>query len=72
MKLTINLKPGAKHEKLEKINEHEYRIWVKAQPVDGKANEAMIKALSEHLSIPKSSIEICSGHTSRKKLVEIC
>jgi uncharacterized protein YggU (UPF0235/DUF167 family) len=44
---------------------------VTAAPVDGKANEAMIKLLSRAIDVPKSSISVRRGLTSRSKLVEI-
>ena len=40
-------------------------------PVDGAANKAVIKLISEALSIPKSCIRIKSGETSRNKIFVI-
>lgn len=43
-----------------------------AAPADkGKANEELIKVLSKILALPKSQIDIISGHTSRTKLIKI-
>lgn len=42
-----------------------------APPVDGAANAALIALLAERLAIPKRSITIVRGSTSRKKMVEI-
>jgi uncharacterized protein (TIGR00251 family) len=47
------------------------RIRLKAIPEKGKANEALIAFLSEILQVPKSHIQITSGHTSRLKRVAI-
>jgi hypothetical protein len=47
------------------------KIRLTAPPVDGAANEALVKFLSETLSLSKSSVEIVSGHTSREKRVKI-
>jgi hypothetical protein len=47
------------------------KIRLTAPPVDGAANEALVKFLSETLSIGKSSVEIVTGHTSREKRVKI-
>ena len=38
---------------------------------EGKANQALIELLSESFSVPKTSIKILLGKTSKKKLVEI-
>jgi uncharacterized protein len=67
----VRLKPGAKREKIVSVDEREICMAVAAPPVDGKANEALIKFLARVLDAPKSSIAILRGRTSRIKLVEI-
>jgi len=47
------------------------KIRLTAPPVDGAANEALVKFLSETLSVSKSQVEIVTGHTSREKRVKI-
>jgi len=49
----------------------ELRIYVKAAPVDGKANKEVIKVLSEALKVPKTRIRIVRGETSNIKTIEI-
>jgi len=75
MKLFVHLTPNAKHEKIEKqtdLQGQEVRkIRVKAPPIDGKANKALINFLAEHLDLPKSSISIIHGQTGRHKVVKI-
>ncbi|NLV26034.1 MAG: YggU family protein [Methanomicrobiales archaeon] len=46
-------------------------IAVKAPPVDGKANKAIVELIAEVLHIPKQSITIISGQTSTLKKVKI-
>ncbi len=48
-----------------------YKVSVKAVPVDGKANEAIIKALAEYFDVSKSNITLISGQTSKQKIFEI-
>ncbi|MFO7556771.1 MAG: DUF167 domain-containing protein [Desulfobacterales bacterium] len=43
------------------------KIKLTAPPVDDAANKMCIQYLSKRLNVPKSSIEIISGHTSRTK-----
>ncbi|OQX09719.1 MAG: YggU family protein [Desulfobacteraceae bacterium IS3] len=45
------------------------KIRLTAPPVDNAANEMCIKYLSKCLGIPKSAIEIASGHTGRTKQI---
>jgi uncharacterized protein (TIGR00251 family) len=47
------------------------KIKVTAPPVEGKANEALIKILAKEFKISASSIEILKGRNSREKIVRI-
>ncbi len=71
MKIIIKAKPGAKHDKIEKVDEANYIVYVMAPPIDGKANAAIIKLLAAHFDISQSLIEIISGHMARVKVIEI-
>jgi uncharacterized protein YggU (UPF0235/DUF167 family) len=48
-----------------------YLVSVKARPIDGEANAAIIGILSKHLDVPKSLITLKSGSKSKIKLFEI-
>jgi len=71
MKIFVSIKPGAKVKKVEKTDESHFKVWVKESPVDGKANLALMKALAGYFDIAPSRIEIVSGHSSKKKVVEM-
>jgi len=43
------------------------KIKLKAPPVDGAANRMCIQFLAKRLKVPRSSLEIISGHTGRNK-----
>jgi uncharacterized protein (TIGR00251 family) len=45
------------------------KIKLTAPPVDNAANAMCVKFLAKALSVPKSSIDIIAGHTSRNKQV---
>lgn len=47
------------------------KVKVKAPPEKGKANKAVVKVLEKYLDLPKSSINITSGTTSSRKVVNI-
>ncbi len=47
------------------------KIKLKAPPVDGAANKMCIDFLAKFFQLPKSSLEITAGHTSRTKQVLI-
>lgn len=71
MKLSVTIKAGARQNRIEKTGERQYSLWVKAPPREGRANEALQSLLGEYLGVPKSSVRIVSGHTSRRKIVEV-
>lgn len=45
------------------------KIKLTAPPVEGAANKMCLTFLAQRLGLPKSSLEIVSGHTGRKKLI---
>jgi uncharacterized protein (TIGR00251 family) len=67
----VKVKPNAKQQKIEEQPDGSLTVHLKSSPVDGKANEELIKLLSEKFSVPKSDIRIKSGTSSRQKLIEI-
>jgi uncharacterized protein len=69
--LCVRLKPAASREKIVSVGAHEVGIAVTAAPVEGKANEAMLRLLAKTLGIPKSSVTLRTGASSRIKLVDI-
>ena len=66
----VKLKPGSSQEKIIEANTGELIIYLRAKPHDGEANEALVKLLSKHFNIPKTSIKITRGLKSRNKTVE--
>ncbi|CUU07963.1 hypothetical protein JGI3_01615 [Candidatus Kryptobacter tengchongensis] len=71
MRIFVRVKPNAKVEKVEKIDETHFSVSVKAPPVEGKANEALISLLANYFGVSKSNVKIISGFNSRNKVVEI-
>ncbi|HXX35077.1 MAG TPA: DUF167 domain-containing protein [Thermodesulfobacteriota bacterium] len=47
------------------------RVKVTAPPIEGKANEALVKFLAKEFKISPSSVEILRGHHSREKIIRI-
>jgi uncharacterized protein YggU (UPF0235/DUF167 family) len=48
------------------------KIRLQAQPIDGKANEALVRYLAKLLDVPKSAVFLTHGHTGRRKIIEVC
>lgn len=47
------------------------KIRLAAPPVDGAANEELVRFLAERLSVPRSAVTIAAGQTGRRKMVKI-
>lgn len=71
MKISVKVKTGSKKESVTQMDGSNYLVCVKAQPVEGKANEAIIKILSDYFNVPKSRIKILIGEHSKNKIIEL-
>ncbi len=71
MHLTIIAKPKKKQEKIIQINPTTYAVSVKEPPINGRANEAIVKALAKYFSISSSEITLVSGHTTKIKVFDV-
>jgi len=69
--LTLHIQPGAKKTEFAGLHGDALKIRLAAPPVDGKANEALVKFIADELKLPKSAVNIKSGQTSRRKVVEV-
>lgn len=66
------IKPNSKKGPLvEPLEDGTLQLYVRAPAVEGKANKAAIELLAAHLGVPKSSIHLTAGATSRFKRFEI-
>ncbi len=68
--LSVRIQPRSSKNEIVR-QEGGFKIRLTAPPVDGAANDALIRFLSELLSIPKSRVEIVTGHTAKNKIVRI-
>ena len=72
MRIKVKTTPRSRVVRLD--NPEPDGVWqarVQAPPVDGKANEAVVRLLAERFDVPKSRIALVSGETSRLKTFEI-
>ncbi len=69
--LNVRVTPRASKSEVIGIVDGVLKVRIAAPPVDGAANEALIKLLAKHFNVSKSSISIVSGDSSRNKRVRI-
>jgi uncharacterized protein len=69
--LAVRVQPGAKKTAITGIygegDAAQLKIAVRAPPIEGRANEALIAFLAETFNLSKSSIQLVSGLSSRSK-----
>ena len=70
-RLSVSVSPGGKTSQILSVSEGFLRIRLKAPPVDGKANDELIRFIAKELGLSKGSIRIMHGFASRRKLLEI-
>ena len=71
-RISLRIVPRAKRNEIVGWQEDgSLKVRIKATPVDGKANQALILFLSSILRIHKADVEISSGEKSRIKLITV-
>jgi uncharacterized protein (TIGR00251 family) len=70
-RITLKIRPGAKRTAFAGKLGDVWKLQVAALPVDGKANEALVKFLAKLTRRPVSAVRIVSGFTSPLKTIEI-
>ena len=69
--IQVKVKPNARVSGLEQVEDGTWLAKIKAQPIDGKANEELIRLVAERFGIRKAQVSIKSGASARMKLVQI-
>jgi uncharacterized protein (TIGR00251 family) len=71
--ITVNVRvvPRASRSEIVGMQDGVLRVRIAAAPVDGAANDELIRLLTKHFGTRKSCVEIVSGETSKNKLVRI-
>lgn len=68
---SIKVQARARREEVVGVHAGLLRIRVTAPPVEGRANEAVVALLAQHLRVPQSSIKIAAGAQTPIKRVEV-
>ncbi|MDW2995335.1 MAG: DUF167 domain-containing protein [Alphaproteobacteria bacterium] len=71
MKITVRVIPRAKINKVDVQPDGVVRVHTTTAPTDGKATMDVIKMLAQYYDVPKTSIKLIRGQTSRDKVFEL-
>ncbi len=70
-RLTLKVRAGARRTAFAGKHGGAWKLHVAAPPVDGKANDAILRFLAEFAHVPASAVRIVSGLTAPLKIVEL-
>ncbi len=71
LRLSVQVAPNAKKSEVAGEVEGVLRIRLQAQPIEGRANQELIRFLASRLGLPKSAVTLLHGEGSRRKTVEL-
>lgn len=75
-RLAVRLTPGASADRIDgwdvdADDRPVLKVRVRARPVEGEANEALIRLLAKTLGVPRSTVSLARGGQSRLKMIEV-
>lgn len=69
--LALHVQPGAKRSEIAGLYGAALKIRLAAPPIEGRANEALLKFIAELFGVPLRQVELKQGGQSRRKVVAI-
>lgn len=67
----VKVVPRATREEIVGVEGEAIKIRLQAPPVEGRANEALVKFLAKLLRVPRAHIEILHGASARDKVIRV-
>ena len=71
VRIAVQITPNAKKTEVIGVLDDALKMKLQAQPIEGKAKEALVKYLAGALSVPRGAVTITHGMTSKRKLIEV-
>ncbi len=71
VKIQVRVKPNSKKPSLIKSEDGVWIVAVKEPATEGKANDAVVRAVAEELGLAPSKVKILRGEKSKLKLLEV-
>ena len=69
--LTLHVQPGARRSEIVGLHGDALKLKLAAPPIEGRANEALLKFISGLFEVPLRQVELRQGAQSRHKVVEV-
>ena len=71
LRLEVYITPGSARDRIMGLHDGRLKIQISAPPVDGQANKALVRFISELLGVPRAQVEMVGGAKGRKKTLRI-
>ncbi len=71
IRLAVQVMPNARKTEVLGVFDGALKIRLQAPPIEGKGNEALVRYIAQTLKVPRSSVVITHGLSSKRKLLEI-
>jgi uncharacterized protein (TIGR00251 family) len=69
--LVLHAQPGAKRSEVVGLHGEALKVRLAAPPLEGRANEALLRFLADRFEVPLRNVELKQGAQSRHKTVRI-
>lgn len=69
--VTLHVQPGAKRTEIVGLHGDALKIKLAAPPVEGKANDALLRYIAERFGVPLRNVELKQGGQSRHKVLAV-
>jgi len=69
LSLTLHVQPGAKRTEISGLHGEALKIRLAAPPIEGRANEALLRFIADTFGVPLRQVELKQGGQSRHKVV---
>lgn len=71
VRLNVRVQPGASQDRAALAEDGSLQVWLRARPIEGKANDALIALLARALGVRKWEVVLVRGHRARMKVIEL-
>ena len=71
VRIRLHIQPRAARTELAGAFGDALKVRLKSPPVDGAANQELVRFLAERIGVPPGNVELVAGHSGRKKTVRI-
>lgn len=71
VRVAVHVQPRASRSEIIGVHGAALKVRLQAPPVDGAANEALVRLLADSLGVSYRSVRVVAGATSRAKTVEV-